>query len=152
MLIQIKPRRFSPCPAAAFPHLLPSMRQRLSLLLTLAAWLFATGSHWDLVQTFAWGKMFATYAQSMSYADAARLTFNPGNLCSVCEFVQDNQQATAETGQPAPAEAGTSKILLALAATPTVVITAPDAPVWPRRDLTVPAPPRVAPPVPPPRA
>ena len=35
------------------------MRRKLSLVLTLTAWLLATGSHWDLVQTFAYARMFA---------------------------------------------------------------------------------------------
>ncbi|MCC5023765.1 MAG: hypothetical protein J6386_13725 [Candidatus Synoicihabitans palmerolidicus] len=90
------------------------MRRRFALILSLVAWLFATGCHWDLVQTFAWGKRFATYAQSMSYADAARLTFTPDNLCNVCELVQDARQQTDAEGQPAPVSAGTQKILLAL--------------------------------------
>lgn len=128
------------------------MRRRLSIILTLTAWLFATGSHWDLVQTFAWGKMFATYAQSMSYADAARLTFTPNNLCGVCELVRDARQATTEHGQPAPAEAGTQKILLALFAPAPVLVTAPDAPTWSHSDHPLPTAFLSAPPVPPPRA
>jgi len=48
------------------------MRRQLSLILTLTAWLLATGSHWDLVQTFALGRMFASYAQSMSFTQAAQ--------------------------------------------------------------------------------
>jgi hypothetical protein len=48
------------------------MRRKFSLILTLAAWLLATGSHWDLVQTFGWGRMIATYSQSMSFAQAVK--------------------------------------------------------------------------------
>lgn len=128
------------------------MRRRLSLLMTLAAWLLATGSHWDLVQTFAWGKMFATYAQSMSYVDAARLTFTSDNLCGVCELVRDVRQSSHENGQPAPAEAGAKKVQLALFVSNPVVLTAPDAPAWSLSDHSLPTPRTQAPPVPPPRA
>ena len=128
------------------------MRQRLAIILTFAAWLFATGSHWDLVQTFAWGKMFAAYSQTMSYADAVRMTFTAENLCGVCEVVQDARHATDENGQPAPAEAGTQKILLALHAPAPVALSAPPSPFWSLSDFDHPAPLAVAPPVPPPRA
>ena len=37
------------------------IRRQLSLILTLIAWLFATGSHWDLVQAFGWGRMVTIY-------------------------------------------------------------------------------------------
>ncbi len=128
------------------------MRQRFAIVLTFAAWLCATGSHWDLVQTFAWGKMFAQYAQTMSYTEAARLTFTAGNFCGVCEIVQDAKQSTDATGQPAPAEAGTQKIQLALAAVPAVVVTAPAPEPWLLSNRSLPPPLVVAPPVPPPRA
>ncbi len=128
------------------------MRRRLSLIVTLTAWLFATGSHWDLVQTFAWGKMFASYAQSMSYLDAARLTFTPDNLCNVCAFVQDARQSTDENGHPAPAESGTQKILLALDHAPRVVVAAPAPETWLLSDRALPPPLATAPPAPPPRA
>lgn len=68
------------------------MRRKLSLITMLTAWLLATGSHWDLVQTFAWGRMIATYSQSMSLAQAVKLTFTPDNLCGVCESVSEAKQ------------------------------------------------------------
>ncbi len=128
------------------------MRQRFAIILTFAAWLFATGSHWDLVQTFAWGQMFARYAQTMSYTEAARLTFSADSFCGLCEVVQEARQSNDESGQPAPAESGTQKIQLALGVVPRVVIAAPAPESWSPSDLTLPAPLAVAPPVPPPRA
>jgi len=124
------------------------VRQKASLILTLFAWLFATGSHWDLVQTFAWGKMFATYAQTMSYADAAKLTFSPDNFCGICEVVQD---ATGTDESNAPAQAGTREIQLALGSTAGVVVTRPDGIAWPPEALSLPRPTGSAPPTPPPR-
>jgi len=126
------------------------MRQKLSLMMTLVAWLLATGSHWDMVQTAAWGKMFASYSRSMSYWDALKMTFSVEGLCNVCEFV-DDVKSDAD-GQPAPAEAGTRKVVLALAAVPRVVFAGPPAPAWPQDEWRLPVADRLAPPVPPPRA
>jgi hypothetical protein len=75
------------------------MRRRISLVLTLAAWLLATGSQWDLAQTFAWGRMFATYARTMSVTEAVRRTFD-GEMCVICEAVQDARQQQDTAGVP----------------------------------------------------
>lgn len=125
------------------------MRQKASLILTLAAWLLATGSHWDLVQTFAWGKMFATYAQSMSYADAARLTFTTDNFCGICEIVQEAADADESN---APAKAGTREIQLALGVVPDVIVPRPDTVSWTPDESSLPRLTGSAPPTPPPRA
>ena len=77
------------------------MRRRLSLITMLTAWLLATGSHWDLLQTFAWGRMIATYSQSMSLSQAVKLTFTPDNLCGLCESVSEaKQQQAHDTALP----------------------------------------------------
>jgi len=86
------------------------MRRKLSLIAMLTAWLLATGSHWDLVQTFAWGRMIATYSQSMPLAQAVKLTFTPDNLCGVCESVSEAKQQQDPT-VPSDAKAP-GKILL----------------------------------------
>ena len=119
------------------------------MILTLTAWLFATGSHWDLVQTFAWGKMFATYAQSMSYTDAARLTFTADNFCGICEIVQEADSADESS---APVKAGTREIPLALAAEKPLVLTRADIHLWSLSDPALPTTSGRSPPTPPPRA
>lgn len=126
------------------------MRQKLALIMTLAAWLVATGSHWDLVQTFAWGKMFATYSQTMSYTDAARMTFSPDNFCGVCEFVADVSQDADDDS--APAKAGTREIQLALGQLNPVIVPRLDPHQWSHSDLALPEILGSAPPTPPPRA
>ena len=78
------------------------MRHKLSLVLTLCAWLLATGSHWDVVQTFAWGRMIATYSQTMSLTQAVEKTFSAGATCGVCAVVataksQDSANPAAPT-------------------------------------------------------
>jgi hypothetical protein len=106
-----------------------SMRRKLSLITMLTAWLLATGSHWDLVQTFAWGRMIATYSQSMSLAQAVKLTFTPDNLCGVCESVSEAKQHQ-DTAMPADAKAF-GKIPLVFQPTPVFFVALPVAGTWP---------------------
>ena len=130
------------------------MRRRASLLLTLTAWFFATGSQWDVAQTFGWARMFASYAQSMPLLEAAQKTFSGEELCGLCDVVQDARQS----GKDEPGASGTASskslgklpMLLQPAA---VIVTAipgpvlrPAAAATPREAL------RAAPPTPPPRA
>jgi len=118
----------------------------------LTAWLLATGSHWDLLQTFAWGRMIATYSQSMSLSQAVKLTFTADNLCGLCQSVSEvKQQQAHETALPSEAKS-LGKIPL---------VFQPVAVFFPRGTISVPwgwnhAVPifrdRSPPPLPPPRA
>ncbi len=125
------------------------MRRRISLILTLAAWLLATGSHWDLVQTFGWGRMIATYSQTVPLAEAIRLTFTPENMCGVCTAV-----ATAKQQSDSPAIPGgklDGKVLLVFAPVPSLIVAAPDFTFVTFGTPLLPPSERAAPPVPPPR-
>ena len=129
------------------------MRRQFSLVLTLAAWLLATGSHWDLVQTFAWGRMIATYSQSMPFAAAVKKTFSAGATCGVCEAVgQAKQQESAADTVPGAPGKSFGKIHLVFSPVPTPLLVAPLSFSWSPSDQTVPTALRAAPPVPPPRA
>ena len=128
------------------------MRLRLAQFIALFAWLLATGSHWDLVQGIGWGRMIATYSQTMPLAEAIRLTFTPDNMCDVCEVVAAARQAAEQSGNPSSLPSGSQKILLALAANEDVVFAALPAPSWPAEDMLPDACARPAPPVEPPRA
>ena len=125
------------------------MRRKLSLITMLTAWLLATGSHWDLVQTFAWGRMIATYSQSMPLAQAVRLTFTPDNLCGICESVSAARQ---HQDSALPSEAKSlGKILLVFQPQSVFVAELPEAGKWAACDETPAARDRSPPPVPPPR-
>ena len=87
------------------------MRQKISLILTLSAWLFATGSQWDLVQTFAWGRMIAGYSQEMSLPAAVKKTFSPETMCDLCHAVADAKQSS-ESDAGVPGAKNPGKILL----------------------------------------
>ena len=130
------------------------MRHKLSLILTLCAWLLATGSHWDLVQTFAWGRMIATYSQSMSFAQAVKKTFSAGATCGVCETVAAaKQHDAAESSAPTAPGKSFGKIHLVFGPenSPPLLLLPVVFP-WSPSDPAFPASSRAAPPVPPPRA
>jgi hypothetical protein len=130
------------------------VRRRLSLLLTLTAWFFATGSQWDVAQTFGWARMFTSYAQTMPVLEALQKTFSGDEFCGVCEVVQDARQDGP--GQAARHDAAGAKALgkLPLVLPPAAVtVTAAPLPL-PRPDRAAPARGtlRASPPLPPPRA
>lgn len=128
------------------------MRRQLSLILTLAAWLMATGSHWDLVQTFGWGRMIATYSQSMSFTQAVKKTFSAGTTCGVCDAVTTAKQQDADASVPTAPGKFFGKIHLVFApdSTPAQLILTVFF-QWSPYDQTVPTATRAAPPLPPPR-
>lgn len=126
------------------------MRRQACLVLTLAAWLLATGSHWDLMQTYAWGRMFVSYAQAMSLTAAAEETFS-GEMCDLCKVVQKGKQE-----QRAPEVPSTARVRLPDVAPPAAVASVVSPARLPIGIVPAPVPltgrGRMAPPLPPPRA
>jgi hypothetical protein len=127
------------------------VRRRVSLILALFAWLLATGSHLDVVQTVGWARMFASYAKTMSLTEAARMTFVSDNFCDVCTFVQTSKQAREGHAAPVPAGTSSTKVILAFQPSPVFVLSAPPAAPWLVEDQTADGVSRSAPPTPPPR-
>jgi len=128
------------------------MRRRLSIISLLFAWLLATGSQWDLVQTFAWGKMIVTYSQSMPLTEAVRLTFTPDNMCGICEAVSEAKQQQSDATLPGESSGKSGKIPLVFQASSVFVSSTPAVQgVSPDELLEMKGVARAAPPVPPPR-
>ncbi len=125
------------------------MRRKLSLITMLAAWLLATGSHWDLVQTFAWGRMLANYSQTMPLAQAVKLTFTPDNLCGLCESVSEAKQQQ-DAALPSDGT-GFGKIPLVCQPVPALFGVSSPAETWALCDLAPTVRERHPPPVPPPQ-
>ncbi len=125
------------------------MRRKLQILLVLSTWLLATGSQWDMLQVFAWGKMITTYSRTMSVKRAVILTFTPTNLCEVCQLVND---AKAKE-DPARGASKAPERPVVIASEPTLVVASP---VLSARvaiaDLAMAGEGRPAPPLPPPRS
>lgn len=131
--------------------------RRFSTVVVLFAWLLASGAQWDALQSFAWGRMIATYSRTMPLDEAVRLTFTPDNLCGVCVFVADartrSAAKTATDEVPAAADS-LSKAKAPLAAAPEhlFVFAAVPEPEWPAEEIVADACARPAPPTEPPRA
>lgn len=126
------------------------MRSRLALILTLFAWLLATGSQWDVVQVAAWGRMFAANVQTLPLLQAANRTFSPEGRCELCGAVSEAKRQQ-ENSSAVPGGPVASKIFLAFEPAPRPVVAAPDSAPWSQSDPLAPAMTRAAPPVPPPR-
>jgi hypothetical protein len=95
----------------------------------LLAWLCANGAVWNVVQVVAWAKMFRDYSEVMPAHEALRVTFT-GDACELCHVVQAAQDTAREQLPQDAALGGSDRLLLALATTPPVVISAPDF-AWP---------------------
>lgn len=134
--------------------------RRVSALFVLCAWLLTSGAHWDLVQSLGWARMIVNYSQTMSVAEAVRLTFTADTLCGVCEFVADGKtRADATAPGPLPAIPGASgdsaakgKLFLATQPEYFYVYCSVPAPAWPTEHFLAEACARPVPPVEPPRA
>lgn len=126
------------------------MRRKIQLICLLGAWLLATGSQWDLVQVFAWGRMFAGYAREMPLAAALGQTFKPDNMCNLCRAVKEAKQEQDQS-PAATYKDGLGKILLVFEPEPRVVVARPSFSSWSPGDRVLTGATRAAPPVPPPR-
>ena len=82
----------------------PAVRRSISLYTLLFAWLCANGSVWDVVQVVAWGKMFASYAQTLSFGQSVRETMDPDKPCQLCLAVSKARAATAQNRAAASSE------------------------------------------------
>ncbi len=78
------------------------MHRQFTLILVLAAWLLATGSQWELVQTVGWARMIATYSRSMPLRQAVQKTFSGDDLCGMCKLVQGAKQSEDANGAKVP--------------------------------------------------
>lgn len=88
------------------------MLRRLQITSIFVAWLLATGSHWEMVQTFAWGRMILNEARSMSLSAAVQETLSGEKPCAVCVLVAKAKQQKEQPGIPAPSNEGPTKIFL----------------------------------------
>lgn len=107
----------------------------------------ATGAQWDFMQVVAWGRMFATYAETMSIGEAAKKTFN-GEMCDVCEVVNEAKQQEKTN---VPTSSWKAKLTLVYQSVPSVFLRTPEPEVWSLSDREPLSAQRPVPPTPPPR-
>jgi hypothetical protein len=127
------------------------VHRKLPLVLTLVAWLFATGSHWDFVQVFAWARMFSENARVLPLGSALERTFSPAGRCKLCRAVSSAKQKETDSNGSIPGGKVEGKVLLVFQPAPAVIVEAPDFAPWVSGDLAVLSAGRAAPPLPPPR-
>ncbi|MSU73129.1 MAG: hypothetical protein EXS43_12440 [Opitutus sp.] len=126
------------------------MRKKLSIVGLLVAWLCANGALLDVVQVFAWGRMFAGYAESMTVGAALSATFDPAKPCELCVSVA---QTKDQQEKQAPAELLRAKdhpLVLACDLPAAIVFSAPNQ-EWPAGPALAPPGRNDPVPVPPPR-
>ncbi len=75
---------------------------RLRLAALLFAWCVATGAAWDLVQIFAWGRMWVGHLQTRTPAAALSATFAPDGGCELCHAVAAAKEQTTDTPAATP--------------------------------------------------
>ncbi|PAW65570.1 MAG: hypothetical protein B9S34_10640 [Opitutia bacterium Tous-C1TDCM] len=135
-------------PAPARSALPPA--RRLGLVVTLVAWLCATGTQWDVVQAVAWVRMFAENSRDLPVLAALERTFSPAARCSLCHAVSQAKQD--EPGPAGTAGKSEAKIVFVHQAAESAIVTLSAVPAWPVADFTAAGTLRAAPPLPPPRA
>jgi hypothetical protein len=131
------------------------VRQKLSFLALLLAWLCANGAVLDVAQVFAWTRMFAGYAHTMSASAALNATLDPAKKCALCKHIAAaKEQANPAPQSSAPVSSSShdlAKIVLMLH-TPAPFVVAASRETWPPAHASVATTRRDTVPVPPPRA
>lgn len=126
------------------------MRKKLSIVGLLVAWLCANGALLDVVQVFAWGRMFVGYAESMTVTAALSATFDPAKPCELCVSVAQTKDRQEKQSPAELLRAKDHKLVLACDL-PTAIVFAALTQEWPSVPTLAP-PGRSDPvPVPPPR-
>ena len=142
--------RAEACMSAESRFAFSRMGRRFQISVILLAWLMASGVQWDLVQTFAWGRMFASYSRAMPVAQAVRMTFMPANMCASCRAVEKAKQQ--ESAPAVPNGKADGKLILVFEPVPDVPLQIPDKACWLSSEGDAVSALRSGPPTPPPRA
>lgn len=102
------------------------------------------------MQTFAWARMFAGYAKSMSFSEALIQTFDPEKPCELCLAVRKAKQH--DNNAPPTESKLREKIDLVYQPLSRFIGTIPESARWALYDCRPISAEKSAPPVPPPRA
>lgn len=128
------------------------MHRKVPLVLTLVAWLLATGAQWDLLQTFAWARMFSENARVLPLGAALARTFSPEGRCELCGVVSTAKQQQHDAEGSVPGGKVEGKVLLVFQPAPLVREPASQVTPWTLSEPLFASAGRAAPPLPPPRA
>lgn len=72
--------------------------KRFSQVLMIAALLAATGGHWVMLQSLAWGRMIVRYEQTSGLTGAVIKTFDGNHPCSLCKSIEKTRAAEKKPG------------------------------------------------------
>lgn len=125
--------------------------KRLSIVALFAAWFCASGSMLDVVQVFAWGRMFSQYTQTMSVAAAAIETMDVSKPCAICMALRRARQESSQRELPAGIASSSVKIDLVFHEVPTPIL-ARDLEAWLETGVATPRTRTEPVPTPPPRS
>lgn len=127
-----------------------SMPRRLSFIALFAAWLCASGAMLDVVQVFAWTRMFTRYAEAMPIEAAAVETLDLTKPCPLCLAIR-RARDESQRQQPVDVAANAGKIVLVVHEIEPVLFAPPREP-WADALTDTPSSWIAPTPVPPPRA
>jgi hypothetical protein len=70
--------------------------RHLATVLAIASVLLASGGHWLLLQSVAWGGMLISYSTTTSISEAISRTFDGKHPCKLCKVVQAGREKETE--------------------------------------------------------
>lgn len=126
------------------------MFRRFGTVSLFVAWFCANGAVLDLVQVFAWARMFSLYSRTMSLAEAASAAMDPNKPCELCVAVRHARESSA---QDMPTETGADLVKLVLICHEVQPVTlAREVEAWPEMEVMRPESWCASVPLPPPRS
>lgn len=69
-----------------------SRTRHLATVLAIASVLLASGGHWLLLQSVAWGGMLIAHSKTTSLSEAISRTFDGKHPCKLCKVVQAGRE------------------------------------------------------------
>ena len=112
---------------------LSAVRRTIAIAGLLLAWICANGAVWDVVQVFAWARMFAGYVHVLPVRAALSETFDSSKPCEFCIAVAKAKE-TEQKQTPQQIERSVEKLVLACEA-PEKILIPPSACEWPADPL-----------------
>jgi hypothetical protein len=67
--------------------------RRLTLIVTLVAFIFSSGGQWTALQCLAWANMIREYSHMVPLAEAVRMTFSGEYPCPICKAIAAKKQS-----------------------------------------------------------
>jgi len=66
----------------------------------LVALLTASGGHWIVLQSVAWGTMIVDYSRTSRFCEAVSKTFDGKHPCALCKSIEKTRNSENKSGVP----------------------------------------------------